>query len=379
MQRISGKTSDPDEDIAELEDGAFFVANDDNYIVGVVCLGKDKGTTKNYIFMTGKIAKEYKDDKNYFWDLEDVLINGEMKNVTIKGDKNDYKKIDNKIKGMNDYGVHPAMFYAEFDADGFITDIYRVDIDEEGGGSNVGDVYTIADYRAETLEDDEHDLSDFSAVDIVVTRGEGHGFLDLYGDGNTLYAYGVDNGSGYFGYSNGSLLGIAVKKGAPIYVHSFTVNVAFTDLDDEVIACSSLSEAVNVVNDVSASRAGTQFYGEIAAGLDANGVAQWIVIKDDTFGYKRANPNKNIASVEIVNGVLYTYGIYGLQQTAIYINNQLVQDEEMIWDEGATYALVDLFGSDIPVGTTFRFVIGGISSNTYTWTSADAANFSYDY
>jgi len=273
-----------------VRDTVFWVKDTSNYVIGMVIVGEDAASTKNYAFATGAAEKEYKDGTWTKWDFT-AIVDGEEKTLTIRGENYDQVFGEaNKINTAADFDAHGSMFLMAFDADGFVTKVEQI-LDGDSVSPNKDKDkdtnYTAADFgsfKAEAPDWATHsqtnDLKGYKVFDLY---HYGDGRTDtLTVKGNVLYAYCEDDVE-----VEGLSVGLAVKSDAPVFVVRPVATVSTlrnpAKWDQETIKCANLDAALSVLIDANTELDDKQFVGEIAAALNSStGVAQWVVLESHT-------------------------------------------------------------------------------------------------
>ena len=266
------------------------VYDSDYYVVAAIVWGEAEGAVDNYAYiLSGAYAEEYDDAEDYYyWDF-DAVVNGEIQTMTIKS------KYANTVTQLRENAVQELVL----DADGYVTRINTLtdpDVTTEysdsyyggfyvAGTSGVDQVYTNTDLSSGTSTT----VSDYDAYHIAV-RGTA-ATSTMYLTGRTLHFGGVIDQTG-----------LAIGSDAKAVVRQ-QVNGSWQDTE-----YASVREAYSVLADTDTTTAGLQFYGNVAAVLDSNGVAQWVVFYDlepvSSGNLPNYGNNSGIGNVKGMNGVI---------------------------------------------------------------------------
>jgi hypothetical protein len=377
-----------------LADNVYWVKSGSNYVIGMVILGKDQSSTKNYCFATGVAQKEYIKDGYYMWDFK-AIVDGEEKALTIRGDN--YSEVfgaASLLDAANGWNENPSMFLMDFDADGFVTGVTRI---QQSGGDNKyspksatpGDEYyldedfgTYIDEGGTGWANKTNDLLGYKVFDLyhyLRTEMNVDGVNKIFAVGNTLYTYDTD-------YTNAVLnqsIGLTVKAGGPVFVVRPVAKTGQAPHTQETIKCATLAEALSVIGDYNPETPDDQeFVGEIAAALNAStGVAQWIVLEtytprviktDNGTGTVPTSAAKVTANSDGSNVVVYDKNGTAYTSAPTALDYQIYYNKgygEQLGPNGTISAGTSFpydMSAMVPGTCTWRVVIGGVSSNTYT-------------
>ena len=246
------------------EQYVYSVYDKENYIIAAIVLGEADGNVDNYAYILTDEYSEAKVDGTYYWEF-DAVMNGEIKTMTIKSK---YEATADKLKVNK---VQELIM----DADGYVVRVEDVDADKLYDNDNFGK--------------DPVKGNDVYFVNFNAEAG-------LYLEGRTLY------------YDAARDLGLTFAKDAKAVV-SQKVNDDRTETE-----YASVKEAYGVLSDAYETDDGILHYdGKIAAVLDSNGVAQWVVFYDDhgvTTGtdpdYGNNNQVKKLTFVDSSNNIYAT-------------------------------------------------------------------------
>ena len=242
----------------------YSVYDKENYIIAAIVPGEADGNVDNYAYILTDEYSEAKVDGTYYWEF-DAVMNGEIKTMTIKSK---YEATADKLK---DNTVQELIM----DADGYVVRVEDVDADKLYGNDNFG---------KDPVKGNDVYFVNFNALS------------GLYLEGRTLY------------YDATRDLGLTFAKDAKAVV-SQNVNGDRTETE-----YASVKEAYGVLSDAKTPDDGVlNFDGHIAAVLDSNGVAQWVVFYDDhevTTGtdpdYGNNNQVKKLTFVDSSNNIYAT-------------------------------------------------------------------------
>ena len=152
--------------------GAYYLYDDDQYIIAAVVVGKNSATTDNYVFVTsGTNYEGYdKDADEYTWTAEGIR-NGEKVTLTEKGSKLDYLK-----------NLSEKTFYKfSYNADGEVIDTPTKVVFENG--SLNGDTYAVDGVKVFNSDFTGYDKEDVELVRQSMTKDSNK----LTMTGHTLY------------------------------------------------------------------------------------------------------------------------------------------------------------------------------------------------
>ena len=338
----------------------FAVYDDDRYIIGAVVVGEDENNTKNYAYALKSAQNEYKDDEgNYYWDFE-AVVDGEIVTLTVKeeGTRVLRNRISNWI-GLNTF----SMLEVTYDADGYVVDVARC-VDNASTNyelDEADDVYS----NTEFINKDS--LRDYKVYDIALD-----GALDEYlmAVGNTLYV------EGYTGYDRG----LTIAADAPVILVQQDTAGRWIIND-----YTTIKQALDALEDADYKVPEVQFEGHVAAVLNSNTTAQYLVIKSETLvpveDDDQSMPNRNLDDVNIawdgfgpnnfwvnlldrndqkVNSGSFEYKLYVRQ------SGQASFDIAETGVITAAQAQAGAFKTNVPNGSSWYIVVNGITSNVIT-------------
>ena len=174
LQDASGQTlwtNAPDAEIYTLHD-------DDGYIIAVVTIGEDVGTTTNYAYITGDVNYEGYDESADVWSWTvPAVVNGQ--NVELREEGDGLNLLRNLTVG--------GWYEVRYDADGNVRKITEVDFDKSTSDKYVDDVDEIQPNINNDIEDMLVWL-DYSDLEKIGTVGYGSGSeTNLSFRGGTLF------------------------------------------------------------------------------------------------------------------------------------------------------------------------------------------------
>ena len=339
----------------------FAVYDDDRYIIGAVVVGEDENNTKNYAYALKSAQNEYKDDEgNYFWDFE-AVVDGEIVTLTVKEEGRPVlrDRVDSWI-GLSTF----SMLEVTYDADGYVVDVARCVDNADTSGYELDeddDVYS----NTEFINKDS--LRDYKVYDIALD-----GALDEYlmAVGNTLYV------EGYTGYDRG----LTIAADAPVILVQQDTAGRWIIND-----YTTIKQALDALEDADYNEPEVQFEGHVAAVLNSNTTAQYLVIKSETLvpveDDDHSMPNRNLDDVNIawdgfgpnnfwvnlldrndqkVNSGSFEYKLYVRQ------SGQASFDIAETGVITAAQAQAGAFKTNVPNGSSWYIVVNGITSNVIT-------------
>ncbi len=232
-----------------------------NYIKYAVVVGENAGGNDSYLYATSGAGSEWKEGKYYYWTFN-AIVDGEQKAVTVKTEYQDV--IDNyqvavgfdRITAANSN----ALFKATFDKDGYATKLTLIPTD----GSGRPNVYDNTDKADADIEIDGDKFVVFNTVE------DGDHTFKIVGD--TLYDADV-----------AADVGLAIAKGAKVFVVQEYMAKSNGQTSTVVTECKDFATALGEVADAAGEQAGSRsslmFNGYVAAALNKNGTAKWVVLK----------------------------------------------------------------------------------------------------
>ena len=225
---------------AGVEAQVYAVYDKNNYIIGAIVLGDATGSVVNYAYIVDDTAKnEYIDsDGVYYWDF-DAIMNGELVTLTAKskyGDVLDGDLIENAVQELR------------MDADGYVVKVIAPE-----------DYYEYA----QAIDEDE-DITDYN-VYYVDSNDDVNDELVLSLQGRTMYITPEQDDMGLALASDAKAVVIQVENGK-------TVKSEF----------NSVSAAISYLADPDDETSAKEYVGTIAAVLNSNGTAAWVVFNSET-------------------------------------------------------------------------------------------------
>ncbi|EGJ46020.1 hypothetical protein HMPREF0866_02174 [Ruminococcaceae bacterium D16] len=302
----------------------YSVYDKDNYIIAAIVLGEADGNVDNYAYILSDVYSEAKVDGTYYWEF-DAVMNGEIKTMTIKSkyeataDELEVNKVQELI----------------MDADGYVV--------------------RVEDVTGDDLYDDGKFGDKISGEEVYfITANEN----ELYLEGRTLHYE-----------ANGADIGLTFASDAKAVVIQ-EINDDWTETE-----FASVKEAYGTLADAKDTDDGIlHFTGHVAAVLDSNGVAQWVVFYDDTEVSTGTDPDYgNNGKVKAINwdagyvnvwadadkttrpGVEVQVALYQLRDNGyVFVNNYTVPKEgylnlNSVMNTGDTYKVVCGDYSDVCV------------------------------
>jgi hypothetical protein len=235
------ENNDLDATVANNVPAVFALYDEDLYIVAAIVVGEDNTTTDSYAYAIKSAKNEYKSGDYYYWDF-DAIVDGVKTTLTVK--EKGETVLQNTIKNALALGDY-SMFKLTYDKDGYVVGAYQVD-DVASGNSDK--LYDIDDFNAETIIDG----SDYKVYDVYHEDD-----VKLYAIGRTLYAQD----------SNGYDVGVTIAANAPVVViEKHTTGLQINEYD-------TIKQALDALDNSNA------FSGHIAAALNSNGTAKYLVLK----------------------------------------------------------------------------------------------------
>ena len=260
---------------------------DDKYIDAAIVLGESNDdNSKAYAYALKGAKSESFKDGNYYWEF-DAAVGGKVETLTVKTKYTDV--IDTIQKAIVDedktatYGIK-GLLKLTYDKDGYVTKAVVVD-------NTASDIYGSSDFNAS--KDINPDI--FKAYEVKHNQPK-----DLVCTGRTLYT-DVKND-----------VGLTLASGAPVVVVQI-VEDEDGDLDRSIEEYSTISAALNALKDE-----GKNFQGTIAADLNDQGTAEWIVISSSNvvpYEKKTSSSDSTKAGKLDVTTVEYASGAYNVTAT----------------------------------------------------------------
>ena len=243
----SYKTEDKEtqEEKYTKQPGVFALYDSDKYIIAAVIIGEDNNTTDSYAYAIKSAQNEYKDSNdNYYWDFE-AVVDGKITTLTVKEKGTTVLRdtIANAV-GEKKLGAY-SMFKLTYDKDGYVVGAEQ--IKKIGDGAGDQKLYDGVDFGKSTIVDGDK----FKVYDVYHTNA-----AKLYAVGRTLY---VNN--------KAADVGLTIAKDAPVVViENYTTGLKIEEYD-------TIKQALDALDD------STRFNGHIAAALNTNGTAKYLVLK----------------------------------------------------------------------------------------------------
>lgn len=241
-----------------LDNSVFAVYDEDLYIIGAVVIGEDANSTENYAYAVKSAQNEWIDeDDNYYWDFK-AIVDGEYVTLTVKEDYSDTisdGSVSQKIEDQMALSDR-SLFKLTYDKDGYVIDATLVTNDT----TKVDDAYTDYEFGQ------QKDITDDFKVYDLEHRTAGYR-ATLKAIGRTLYVSNKTTND----------VGLTVAADAPIFVIQKHADGSL--LVDEY---TTLSQALNSLEDAEPKTDGLQLDGFISAVLNPNGSAKYLVIKSTT-------------------------------------------------------------------------------------------------
>ena len=229
----------------KTQPGVFALYDSDKYIIAAVIIGEDNNTTDSYAYAIKSAQNEYKDSNdNYYWDFE-AVVDGKITTLTVKEKGTTVLRdtIANAV-GKENLGAY-SMFKLTYDKNGYVVGAEQIDDVKEG---NSDKLYDRLDFGKSTIVDGDK----FKVYDVYHTTD-----ANLYAVGRTLYVNNKAN----------SDVGLTIAKDAPVVViENYTTGLKIEEYD-------TIKQALDALDD------STHFKGHIAAALNTNGTAKYLVLK----------------------------------------------------------------------------------------------------
>ena len=214
---------------AKLTDGEIYTVYDkDLYVIASVVVGEARGNVTNYAYILSGAKSESIKDGTYYWDF-DAVVNGDIVTLTVES------KYPSTISKLSKNSIQELRYTGDY-----VTEIKNV---------------TPYDVTAlnETIVAGTDETYYVSGIDNT-----------MYLEGRTLY------------FSGASSVGLTFVKDAKAVVIQ-DVNGKSTKT-----AYGSVAEAVGALGDADLDASGLQYEGTVAAVLNTQGVATWIVFNSST-------------------------------------------------------------------------------------------------
>ena len=250
--------------------------DDDNYVIAVVTIGENEGSTTSYAYITGDVNSEAYGNDEYTWTLP-AIVDGKKVELTEIGDTLDV--LDNLTKG-NWYKI-------KYDADGYVRGYEAIEGQITDGNYDSSDCYI----------DDVADLEGALGMNDTV-------LLDQYfANGNLSF----ENGTLYT--DTAKTEGININPDVKVVLALADKNKKpFDDVDDTYTGYSGLEKALRNLDS-----AATNFNGNLAAIVEGGDGATTIIL-DDRSG-KVNNPYNPLEAMTVTinlvnrenNQVLYSF------------------------------------------------------------------------
>ena len=258
-----------------LTNSIFAVYDEDRYIIGAVVIGKDVNSSKNYAYGIDDAMNEFigsDDDGNYYWEFK-AVVDGKIETLTVK---TEYRSVITRIQNAIAVG-EGAMFQLTYDVDGYVTNALTcVDVDTDGVGTDTmtaenvysNSEYTSRDINAGSNSDKVYSVNigtTFNGVSYAANANQ-----QLFTTGRTLYIGSLND------------YGVTLVSGAPVIVIQ---TERYSDGSTSVVTeeYSTIAGAMSILGDaVPGTQNVKEFNGQIAAVLNENGTAQYLVLNSAT-------------------------------------------------------------------------------------------------
>ena len=338
----------------------FAVYDEDRYIIGAVVVGEDETSSKDYAYALKGTQNEYKDaDGNYYWDFE-AVVDGEIKTLTVK--ENGEKVLQERVKDWIGLGTY-SMMEVTYDVDGYVIDVAQCvdNATEDYQLDEANDVYSNTEFLASASRDD------YKVYDVALDGG-----VDEYltAVGKTLYVEGYVSKD----------IGLTIAADAPVVL--VQQDTAGRWVINEY---TTIKQALDALEDANTGVNGVQFKGHVAAVLNSNTTAQYLVIKSETLvpveDDDHTTPTGNLSKVNIAwdggnnqtlwlnlldkNGDKLTSGTYDY---TLYVrsNNQSGFDVAETGTINAANVQNAAFKTNLASGSSWYIVVEGLTSNVIT-------------
>ena len=338
----------------------FAVYDEDRYIIGAVVVGEDETSSKDYAYALKGTQNEYKDaDGNYYWDFE-AVVDGEIKTLTVK--ENGEKVLQERVKDWIGLGTY-SMMEVTYDVDGYVIDVAQCvdNATEDYQLDEANDVYSNTEFLASASRDD------YKVYDVALDGGADEYLTAV---GKTLYVEGYVSKD----------IGLTIAADAPVVL--VQQDTAGRWIINEY---TTIKQALDALEDADPNEDGVQFVGHIAAVLNSNTTAQYLVIKSETLvpveDDDHTTPTGNLSKVNIAwdggnnqtlwlnlldkNGDKLTSGTYDY---TLYVrsNNQSGFDVAETGTINAANVQNAAFKTNLAPGSSWYIVVEGLTSNVIT-------------
>ena len=361
---------DDNNDLSNIENAApistdnspaiFAVYDEDRYIIGAVVVGEDETSSKDYAYALKGVQNEYVDaDGNYYWDFE-AVVDGEIKTLTVK--ENGEKVLQERVKDWIGLGTY-SMMEVTYDVDGYVIDVAQCvdNATEDYQLDEANDVYSNTEFLASASRDD------YKVYDVALDGGADEYLTAV---GKTLYVEGYVSKD----------IGLTIAADAPVVL--VQQDTAGRWIINEY---TTIKQALDALEDADPNEDGVQFVGHIAAVLNSNTTAQYLVIKSETLvpveDDDHTTPTGNLSKVNIAwdggnnqtlwlnlldkNGDKLTSGTYDY---TLYVrsNNQSGFDVAETGTIDAANVQNAAFKTNLASGSSWYIVVEGLTSNVIT-------------
>ena len=345
----------------------FAVYDEDRYIIGAVVLGKDVNSTKNYAYGIDDAMNEFigsDDDGNYYWEFK-AVVDGKIETLTVK---TEYRSVITRIQNAIAVGSG-AMFQLTYDVDGYVTNALTcVDNDTDVGTTDTmtdDNVYSNSEYTS-------RDINDGSNSDKVYSVNIGTSFngvsyaananQQLFTTGRTLYIGSLDD------------YGVTLVSGAPVIVIQ---TERYSDGSTSVVTeeYSTIAGAMSILGDaVPGTQNVKEFNGQIAAVLNENGTAQYLVLNSATVVNVDTDDGSTPVQTDVARVTFDAAGNINLYDSRNTHLTSAVARTYELWqysagqngyvkvDEG-TYTWGVTPALSLSAGSSYYVVIDGVQSN----------------
>ena len=213
---------------AKLTDGEIYtIYNKDQYVIASVVVGEARGNVTNYAYILSGAKSESIKDGTYYWDF-DAVVGGDIVTLTVQS------KYPSTISKLSKNSIQELRYTGNY-----VTEIKNV-------------TYDVTKLN-EAIKAGTHETYYVENIDSTMNL-----------EGRTLY----------FSVSNS--VGLTFVKDAKAVVIQ-DVNGKSTKT-----AYASVAEAVGALGDADLKTVGLQYKGSVAAVLNKQGVATWIVFNSST-------------------------------------------------------------------------------------------------
>ena len=256
--------------LTNISNGAYTLFDKDGYVIAVVVVGEDNGSTTNYAYVTsGSMSREGYDKTTdtYTWTRE-AIVNGEVVTLTEQGDTNP------AIGTMN----QGEWYEVRYDADGNVRRVNRLSENPTGTTHSTGIGMPLVDFDLTAYNSTGKVINNIANVQNSVDAND----TVLLWDNlmNDSYGVNVIGSTLQVTTATNNTMGFAVRSDAKTVLiqDSVTTSGKVTYMDDiyeYTGGTSGLERAVRNLNDNSA------FKGFVGAVFE-NGVATSVIIYDKT-------------------------------------------------------------------------------------------------